>query len=121
MKKKHSFLLTQVGTDIDIGLTPQKFASHMCFYAYTVRRICNVLLYLSTSSNLMLFFKQKDTGGCECNGIHLHSGCNLMGAITIRVKFAKPLENPLTLFCYAAYSKTLLVDKNLNTTLVNTI
>jgi len=78
-------------------LQPESFKSNNVLYAYT------------------------DDGGCNCNNVHLHSGPNLQGAITVRVKFTEPLPKALTLFCYAAYPKTLLVDKNLNTTLINTL
>ena len=78
-------------------LQPAAFKSNLCLYSYV------------------------DTGGCDCNNMHLHAGPNLMGNITVRVKFKQSLSKALTLFCFAAYPKTLLVDKHLNTSLVNTI
>ena len=79
------------------SLQPAAFKSNLCLYSYV------------------------DTGGCDCNNMHLHAGPNLMGNITVRVKFKESLPESLTLFCYAAYPKTLLVDKHLNTSLVNTV
>ena len=80
-----------------IGITKESFKSHACFYAY-------------------------DDLPDSCNNSHLHMhSASSTGVIEAAVTFKEAIQKPLKLLLFAGHYKTLTVDKDLNTALVNTI
>ena len=58
----------------------------------------------------------------SCNNMHLHFTLNAStGVISARVTFSKALAKPLKMVLFASHAKSLTIDKNLNTSLHNTI
>ena len=80
-----------------IGITKESFMSNSCFYAY-------------------------DDLPDSCNNAHMHlHSASSTGIITASVTFKSAITKPLKLLLFAGHYKTLTVDKDLNTALVNTI
>ena len=80
-----------------IGITKESFKANSCFYAY-------------------------DDLPDSCNNSHLHMhSASSTGVIEASVTFKTAISKPLKLLLFAGHHKTLTVDKDLNTTLVNTI
>lgn len=84
-------------TNTGLNVQPSCYKHHCCLFAY-------------------------NDSPDSCNNMHLHFTPNAStGVISARVTFSKALAKPLKMVLFASHAKSLMIDKNLNTSIHNTV